>query len=123
MKQEFFGMRRANRDWFVLDIAGQSRVLVFRNLADAWRTRALNSELMLFWPAPIDERALAEFATANQGRPANFWLIDEDEPSADLQRGHPLGYMQIATLERLRNIQLKRGTTGGEAPRNRAWAS
>ena len=29
MKQEAFGMRRANGDWFALEVAGQSRVLEF----------------------------------------------------------------------------------------------
>jgi hypothetical protein len=80
MRREVFGMRRANGDWFVLETSGQTRVLVFRDLAVAWRARAVNDELMLFWPAPIDERALVEFATADHGRPASFWLIDEEEP-------------------------------------------
>ena len=117
-------MRRANGDWFVLDVSGQTRVLIFRDLAVAWRARAINAELMLFWPTPIDEKMLSEFATANQGRPASFWLIDEEDPAADLQKGHPLEYMQIATLERLTELPLKPVEKArGQAACGRAWAS
>jgi hypothetical protein len=98
MRREVFGMRRANGDWFVLEAAGQSRVLLFRDLAVAWRARAINPELMLFWPTPIDERALAEFATAEQG---------QEDPAADLQHGHPLEYMQLATIEHVTNLPVE----------------
>jgi hypothetical protein len=124
MRQEFFGMRRANGDWFVLDVSGQTRVLVFRDLAVAWRARATNVELMLFWPTPIDEKMLSEFATADQGRPASFWLIDDEDPAADLQKGHPLEYMQIASLERLTDLPLKPiEKARGHAAGGRAWPS
>ena len=124
MRQEVFGMRRANGDWFVLDVSSQTRVLVFRDLAVAWRARAMNAELMLFWPTPIDEKMLSEFATADQGRPASFWLVDEEDPSADLQKGHPLEYMQIATLERLTDLPLNTAEKArGKAAGDRAWAS
>jgi hypothetical protein len=104
MRQEFFGMRRANGDWFAMEALDQRRVLVFRSLVGAWRARAKNPELMLFWPAPVDERALAEFAAANDGRPVSFWLVDEEDPAADLQQGHPLEYTQLATLERIPDL-------------------
>ena len=39
MRQEIFGMRRANGDWFVLGVSGQTRVLVFRDLAVAEKAR------------------------------------------------------------------------------------
>ena len=101
MKQEVFGMRRANGDWFVLEVAGQSRVLLFGSLMEAWRARAKNDQLMLYWPAPLDAGALAQFATGDNGRPATFWLVDEDDADAVLDRGRPLEYMQLCTLERL----------------------
>jgi hypothetical protein len=47
MRQEVFGMRRANGDWFVLEVEGQRRVLVFRSLGGAWRARAKSDQLML----------------------------------------------------------------------------
>ncbi|HEX7294947.1 MAG TPA: hypothetical protein VF251_04285 [Pyrinomonadaceae bacterium] len=111
MKQEVFGMRRANGDWFVLEVDGQRRVLIFRYLIGAWRARAKNDQLMLFWPALIDERALAEFASADNGQPTCFWLIDEEDPAADLRHGHPLEYMQLCTLERLTESPLRTKST------------
>lgn len=99
MKQELFGMRRANGDWFAVDVADARRVALFRSLTEAWRARAKNDELMLFWPAPIEGNVLTEFATADNGKPARFWLVDEDEPAANLLHGHPLEYLQLATLE------------------------
>jgi hypothetical protein len=107
MRQEFFGMRRANGDWFAMEVSDQRRVLVFRSLVGAWRARAKNPGLMLFWPAPVDELALAQFATANDGLPVSFWLIDEEDPAADLQYGHPLEYMQLAMLERIPDLPLR----------------
>ena len=44
MKQEVFGMRRANGDWFALELDDQRRVLVFRSLMGAWRARGKNDE-------------------------------------------------------------------------------
>jgi hypothetical protein len=79
---------------------------------------------MLFRPTPIDERALAQFATADEGRPISFWLIDEREPDGDLSHGHPLEYMQVCTLERLSDSPLR--TKGGslENPKGQSkqWA-
>lgn len=99
MRQQFYGMRRANGDWFALDVRGETRVPVFRTLTGAWRVRAKNPELMLFSPAPIEERALEDLATADGGRPARFWLVDEDDPAAILTHGHPLEFEQLAALE------------------------
>ena len=120
MRQEVFGMRRANGDWFALDVEGIRRVLVFRSLIGAWRARAKNDDLALFWPAPIDERALAEFAAANDECPVSFWLVDEDDPAADLRTGRPLEYLQLATLERLKDLPLR--TKGRWAPDQTAGA-
>lgn len=124
MRQEVFGMRRANGDWFVLEVDGQHRVLVFRGLAEAWRARAKNEELMLFWPTPINERALAEFAIADDGLPVSFWLIDEGEADADLRQGHPLEYLQLCTLERMSDSVLwtKSGAFEDQAAQSRQWA-
>jgi hypothetical protein len=104
MRQEMYGMRRANGDWFAMEVGGRSRVLIFRSLEGAWRACAKNPELMLFRPAPLDEHALEEMATLDEGRPVSFWLVDEEDPAADLRRGHPLGYVQIITLEGMQDL-------------------
>jgi hypothetical protein len=98
MKQLMYAMRRANGDWFAMHVGGQNRVPVFRTLDRAWRARAKNPELMLFRPAPVDEMALEDLVTADDGQPAAFWLVDEEDPAAILTHGRPLGFEQLATL-------------------------
>ena len=124
MRQEIFGMRRANGDWFALELDDLRRVLLFRSLGGAWRARAKNEELSLFWPAPVEAHALAEFAQADDGRPVGFWLVDDDDPAADLRRGHPLEYMQLATLEGLKDVPWRTEYRAGQgqAARSSAWA-
>ena len=99
MRRQFYGMRRANGDWFALEVDGRNRVPVFHTPAGAWRARARNPELTLFRPALIDEEALEDLATADEGRPAGFWLVEDEDPAAALAHGHPLGFEQLATLE------------------------
>ncbi len=99
MRRQFYGMRRANGDWFALEVGGQNRVPVFRTLGGAWRARAKNPELMLFRPALLDERALEDLAAADSGRPAAFLVVDEEDPALVLTRGHNLDFEQRAVLE------------------------
>jgi hypothetical protein len=99
MRQVFYGMRRANGDWFAAQVGGESRVPIFRSLEGAWRARAKNPELMLFRPALLDERALEDLAAADGSRPAAFLVVDEDDPAAVLTGGHKLGFEQLAILE------------------------
>lgn len=123
MKQLMYAMRRADGDWFASAVGGQNRVPVFRTLGGAWRLRAKNPELRLFRPAPVDARALAELATADDGRPAGFWLVDEEDPAAVLTRGHPLEFEQLATLEGAET--LPGVVRGGRTPRpgGLGWAA
>ena len=111
MKQVMYGMRRANGDWFSMEAGARTRVPVFRSRAGAWRARAKNPELMVFRPAPLDERALGELATADDGRPAGFWLVDEEDPACDLRRGRPLEYVQLAALEGVAELARRDVTT------------
>jgi hypothetical protein len=73
MRQDSLECDGANGDWFVIEVDGQRCVLVFRNLMEAWRARAKNDELMLFWPTPLDECRLVQFAIADEGRPLSFF--------------------------------------------------
>ena len=66
---------------------------------------------MVFRPPPLDGRALGELATADDGRPVGFWLVDEEDPACDLRRGHPLEYVQLATLEGVAELPRRQGTT------------
>ena len=91
-------MRRANGDWFAVEVRGEDRVPVFGSLNGARRARAKNPELALFGPALLDEQALGDLATAQGGRPVGFLVVDEDDPSAALTRGRALGFEQFAIL-------------------------
>ncbi len=71
MKKPLYAMRRANGDWFAMEVDGGRRVPLFQSTTGAWRARAKNPELMLFWPVALDERVLADLATADQGRSAS----------------------------------------------------
>lgn len=72
-------MRRADGDWFALRAGGRNRVPVFRTPGGAWRAGARNPDLMLSRPAPIDEKALEELATADGGRKG--WLNRKESPN------------------------------------------
>ena len=123
MGQLLYSMRRANGDWFSLETGGRNRVLAFRTLGGAWRASVKNPELMLFRPAPLDERALAELATADDGRPASFWLADEEE-AANLRVGHALEFAQVATLEGLRQWPMRPVARAPRlAPGRAIWAT
>ncbi len=124
MRQEFYGMRRADGDWFAVEVKGETRVPVFRSPEGAWRARAKNPELLLFRPALLDEHALDDLATADGGRPAAFLVVDEDDPAAVLTRGHTLEFEQLAVLEGVRS--LPRPRTFGRPPFNESglgWAT
>ncbi len=109
MRRVFYGMRRANGDWFAVEVRGESRVPVFGSLNGAWRARAKNPELALFSPALLDELALDDFATARGGRPVGFLVVDEDDPSATLTRGRALGFEQFAILAGANRLTEPRG--------------
>lgn len=124
MRREMYAMRRADGDWFSIEAGGRTRVPVFRSQAGAWRARARNPELMVFRPAPLDGRALDELATADGGRPVGFWLVNEEEPACDLRRGHPLEYVQLATLEGVAELPRRQGAAPrGQGGLNRATAA
>jgi hypothetical protein len=98
MIRQVFAMRRANGDLFALKMDGVLRVAIFRSLTGAWRVRAKNPQLALFWPVLVDERTLSEIARADDGRPVGFWLVDEDDPSCNLRLGRPLEHAELLAL-------------------------
>lgn len=107
--RRLFGMRRADGCWFTLEVDGRLRVVVFRSLTGAWRVRAKNPEMALFWPALLTGSALEELSTPDGGRLVGFWLVDEEDPSCDLRKGLPLERAALTTLEGERE-RPRRGT-------------
>jgi hypothetical protein len=109
MRRVFYGMRRANGDWFAVEVRGEGRAPVFGSLNGARRARAKNPGLALFSPALLAERAFEDLATAQDGRPVGFLVVDEDDPAASLTRGHPLGFEQLAILAGANRLPRPRG--------------
>ena len=88
-----YAMRRANGDWFAVNDQGRLRVPVYRSSIEAWQGHWRNSEMALFKPVVLDERALKDLA--HQGA-TNFWLVEE--PLADPSDGVALEYAQLVQL-------------------------
>jgi hypothetical protein len=84
----YFLMRRANGDVFTLTIAGNEYVAIWPDADSAMRYKERNPELLTYLPARIDrqmvERKLKPLATL---RPLRFWLLDADDPAAELDSG------------------------------------
>jgi hypothetical protein len=91
-----YAMQRANGDWYALDDNGGSRVPVFRSYSEAMQTRAFSTEMLLFKPVMLDERALKDLAPNNGGDAAHFWLVANG--SVNLKRGQRIEHAQLTLL-------------------------
>lgn len=101
-----YAMRRANGDWFAFDDRGRWRVPLFSSSHDAMLARTRNAGMLLFQPAALDESAVADIMSDDEGGSVYFWLVDDD--SANVKRGH--------TLEHARLVRIVRG--GAEPARD-----
>jgi hypothetical protein len=88
-----YGMRRANGDWFALEDGGSFRVPLFRSAVEAMRARAFNNGMLLFKPVMLDEGALKNLASVENGHAAHFWLVDDSQ--VNLKHGHRIAYGQL----------------------------
>jgi hypothetical protein len=93
-----YAMRRANGDWFALGDDERFRVPVFRSSRDGMAARAGYWGMLLFKPAALDERALAEMFPAGGVGEVYFWLVDN--PFTDMRRGRSINHAQLAALVR-----------------------
>jgi len=91
-----YAMQRANGDWFALEDYGRLRVPVFRSTSEAMQARWCNSEMLLFKPVVLDERALNDLAPTKTEGNAGYWLVSN--PSINLKRGRPLEHKQLVLL-------------------------
>ena len=92
-----YAMQRANGDWFAVKNDGRLRVPVFRSSSEAMQARARNSGMMLFKPVMLDAHKLDDLSSTDTGT-ACFWLVNN--PSVNLNHGHPLEHAQLVTLIR-----------------------
>jgi hypothetical protein len=90
-----YGMQRANGDWFAVKEEGRLRLPVFRSSAEAMQARARNMGMLLFKPVILDERALSDITSADDGT-ACFWLVDN--PLVSLNNSRPLEHAQLLQL-------------------------
>lgn len=90
-----FAMRRANGDWFALDDEGLYRVPIFESNRAAMVARSRDSGMECFRPVPLDQEALQNLITTDQGQ-ACFWLVED--PLRKSSYGKKLDQHQLKTF-------------------------
>ena len=93
-----YGMQRANGDWFALERREGFRVPIFSSISEAMQARMCNVEMLLFHPALVAEKALAELGSPEGQPAAHFWLVKQG--STNLKRGVSLQFAELAALVR-----------------------
>ena len=93
---DVYVMRRANGDLFTEETNGRLRIPVWGSEEAVARYRERNPELLTFLPARLN-RPLMKRITSGLGseRAAEFFLLSEDDPDADLTDGRPLSVDEI----------------------------
>lgn len=89
-------MQRANGDWFAIKDPQRFRVPLFSGMKEAMDVRAFNVEMLVFSPAPFDERALKTFGESEGDRPVYFWLVEK--ASRNMRKGVALRHEQVASM-------------------------
>jgi hypothetical protein len=92
-----YGMQRANGDWFAVKDQGRLRLPVFRSSTEAMQARARNMGMLLFKPVVLDELALSDITSGDEGT-ACFWLVDN--PLVSLNHSRPVEQAQLLLLIR-----------------------
>jgi hypothetical protein len=92
---ELYALQRANGDWFAVKDQGRLRMPVFRSSSEAMQARARNMGMLLFKPVMLDESALDDITSTDEGV-ACFWLVDN--PSANLSGSRPIEPAQLVLL-------------------------
>lgn len=93
--KSFYGMRRANGDWFALDDNGQVRMPIFKSSGDAMIARSRDSGMECFRPVALDAYALEQLRRTD-GNTASFLIVAD--PSRKLKYGLRGTFNEIAAL-------------------------
>ena len=93
--KSFYGMRRANGDWFAVDDNGHLRMPVFKSSGDAMIARSRDSGMECFRPVAFDSPALEQLRITD-GDTASFLMVAD--PLRNLKRGVRLGFTELAPL-------------------------
>ena len=93
---EMFVMRRANGDLFTEQMNGRMRIPVWSSEEALARYKERNPELMIFLPTRLTN-ALVDKIRSGPVREggAEFLLLDEDDPDANLDDGKPIPLEEI----------------------------
>lgn len=93
---ELYVMRRANGDLLAVEIQGKLRIPVWSSEEAVARYRALNPELVCFWPVTLNE-SVADRVTRGLGSEGTteFFLLSETAPQADLEDGRPVSCQEL----------------------------
>jgi hypothetical protein len=93
--KSFYGMRRANGDWFAVDDKGQVRMPIFNSSGDAMIARSRDNGMECFRPVAFDVRALEQLRMS-EGDTAAFFIIAD--PTRNLKHGLRQSFTELAPL-------------------------
>ena len=93
--KSFYGMRRANGDWFAVDDDGQLRMPIFKSSRDAMIARSRDSGMKCFRPVAFDMSALARLKRTD-GATASFLIVAD--PSRNVRYGLRQTFADLAPL-------------------------
>jgi hypothetical protein len=88
---EMFVMRRANGDVFSEEIDGKLLIPLWSSEDALARYKERNPELLIFLPMRLTRSLIAKIGSGLAGEgAAEFLLLDEDDPDADLDVGRQI---------------------------------
>ena len=93
--KSFYGMRRANGDWFAVDDNGRVRVPIFNSSGDAMIARSRDTGMECFRPVAFDVRALEQLRMSD-GDTAAFFIVAD--PTRNLKYGLRQSFTELAPL-------------------------
>lgn len=88
---ELFVLRRANGDLLTEQVGGRVRVPIWSSRDAVARFKERNPELMVFLPARLNRSLMKKIGDAE------FFLLSNDTPDADLDDGMPVRREEIFT--------------------------
>lgn len=93
---EMFVMRRADGNLFTEETNGKLSIPLWSSEEALARYKERNPELMTFLPTRLTRSLLDRLGSgrADEGTPG-FFLVAEDDPSADLDEGRPISLEEI----------------------------
>ena len=93
--KSFYGMRRANGDWFAVDDDGQVRMPIFKSSGDAMIARSRDSGMECFRPVAFDAHAIEQLRMTD-GDNAAFFIVTD--PSRKLKHALRVTFAELAPL-------------------------